>query len=116
MKSLAECLPPYRQAWSANKKKVKKTKGGAAGKVLSERNQVGQFNRLAEGVLRHIRHSKKPKHPKLDVVKQSRYKPHGHNQKNLLWLQILRKQRAAKMKNQGRAKMEFISQNSLKNY
>jgi len=90
-------------------KKVEKTKGGAAAKVLS-RNQVGQFNRLAEGVLRHIRHSKKPKPPKLDVVKQSSNKPHGHNQKKLRWLQILRKQQQGeKMKNQRRA-------NALKNY
>ncbi|XP_047150558.1 uncharacterized protein LOC124822577 [Vigna umbellata] len=96
-------------------KNVEKTKGGPAAKVLSG-NQVGQFNRLAEGVLRHIRHSKKPKPPKLDVVKQSRNKSHGHNQKKLLWLQILRKQRGVKMKNQGRAKMGFMSQNSLKNY
>ncbi|XP_022639967.1 uncharacterized protein LOC106769791 isoform X6 [Vigna radiata var. radiata] len=96
-------------------KNVEKTKGGHAAKVLSG-NQVGQFNRLAEGLLRHIRHSKKPKPPKFDVVKQSRNKPHGHNQKKLRWLQMLRKQRGVKMKNQCRTKMGFMSQNSLKNY
>jgi len=96
--------------------KVEKTKGGAAAKVLARRNQVGQFQRLAEGVLGHIRHSNKPKPSKLDMVKQSGNKPHGHNQKKLRWLQILRKQREVKMKNKGRVKMGFMSQNSLKNY
>ncbi|ESW24516.1 hypothetical protein PHAVU_004G137400 [Phaseolus vulgaris] len=97
-------------------KKVEKTKGRAAAKVLSRRNQVGQFHRLAEGVLGHIQHSKKPKPSKLDIVKRSGNKPHGHNQKKLRWLQILRKQQGVKMKNKGRVKVGFMSQNSLKNY
>ncbi|CAJ1952343.1 unnamed protein product [Sphenostylis stenocarpa] len=64
-------------------KKDEKTKGEAVANGLPRRNQVGQFHRLAEGVLRHIRHSKKSKPSKLDGVKQSRNTQHRHSHRKL---------------------------------
>ncbi|KAL5173927.1 Protein KOKOPELLI [Glycine soja] len=93
--------------------KVDKTRRGAVARVLPQRNHVGQFHRLAEGVLRHIRHSKKPNPFKLDGMKQLR---NGHSQKKLRWWQNLRPHRRVRLKKKGRVKMGFMSQKSLKNY
>ncbi|XP_061355862.1 uncharacterized protein LOC133300355 [Gastrolobium bilobum] len=96
------------------KQRVEKTRRGAITKVLPHTNQVGQFHRLAEGLVRHIRHSKKPNPSKLGGVKGSRYTPHGHSMKKLHWWQILRRHRGVKLKNRGQVKMGFISQKSLR--
>ncbi|KAK7380150.1 hypothetical protein VNO78_32604 [Psophocarpus tetragonolobus] len=96
-------------------KKVGKTRSGGVARVLPQKNQIGQFHRLVEGVLSHIRHSKKPKPSRLDGVKQSRNTPHEHSQKKLGWWQILRPHRGVKLKNKGRVKMGFMSQKSIKN-
>ncbi|KRH38849.1 hypothetical protein GLYMA_09G162200v4 [Glycine max] len=95
--------------------KVDKTRRRDVGRVLPWRNQVGQFHRIAEGVLRHIQHSKKPKPSKLDGMKQLRNTTHGHSQKKPCWWQILRPHRRVKLKKKGRVKMGFMSQKSLKN-
>jgi hypothetical protein len=96
--------------------KVEKTGRGAITKYSPRRNQVGQFHRLVEGLLRHIRHSKKPKPSKHGWVKGSKNTAYGHRQKKLHWWQILPRRRGVKLKNKGRVKkMGFISQKSLKN-
>ncbi|KAJ1386717.1 hypothetical protein SESBI_40573 [Sesbania bispinosa] len=97
------------------KQKVEKTRRGAVTRVLPRSNQVGQFHRLVEGLLRHIRHSDKAKAAKLGGVKRSRNTAHRHSQKKLHWWQILRRRRGVKLKNRGQVKMEFMSQKSLKN-
>jgi len=74
-----------------------KTKRGAITKVMPRGNQVGQFHRLVEGLLRHVRHSKKPK-PSL----------HGHRQKKLHWWQTLRRRKGVKLKNKGRVKKNRV--------
>ncbi|KAL2320034.1 hypothetical protein Fmac_029003 [Flemingia macrophylla] len=96
----------HKDKHGASTKKVEKT-------TRTQRNQVGQFHRLAEGVLRHIQHSKKPKP---DGVKQSRNTPHGPRQKKLLWWQIFRRHHQVKLKNKGRVKVGFKNTKSLKNY
>ncbi|KAK7314800.1 hypothetical protein VNO77_33328 [Canavalia gladiata] len=98
------------------KQKVEKTKRGTVARVLTRRNQAGQFHRLVEGVLSHIQHSKKHKPSKLDGVKRSRNTPHGNSlKKKLHWWQILPRHQGVKLKNKGRVKMGFITQKSLKN-
>ncbi|XP_029126915.1 uncharacterized protein LOC109797850 isoform X2 [Cajanus cajan] len=81
------------------KKDEKTRRGAAVARALPQKNQVGKFHRLVEGVLRHIQHSKKPKPSKLDGVK------HRTSQKKLLWWQILRRHRGVKLKNKGRVKV-----------
>ncbi|XP_045815822.1 basic-leucine zipper transcription factor A [Trifolium pratense] len=96
--------------------KDEKTRRGAITKYSPRRNQVGQFHRLVEGLLRHIRHSKKPKPSKNGWVKGSKNTAHGHRKKKPHWWQILPRRRGVKLKNKGRVKkMGFISQKSLKN-
>lgn len=81
-----------------------KTKRGAITKVMPRGNQVGQFHRLVEGLLRHVRLSKKSK-PSM----------HGHRQKKLHWWQTLRRRKGVKLKNKGRVKKTgFVTQKSLK--
>ncbi|KAJ1417965.1 hypothetical protein SESBI_16232 [Sesbania bispinosa] len=83
------------------KQKIEKTRRGAVTRVLPRSNQVGQFHRLVEGLLRHIRHSDKAKPSKLGGVKRSRNTAHRHSQKKLHWWQILRRRRGVKLKNRG---------------
>ncbi|KAL5080867.1 hypothetical protein RYX36_009288 [Vicia faba] len=93
--------------------KVEKTR--AITKVVRHRNQIGHFHRLVEGLLRHIRHSKKPKPSKHGLVKGSHNNALGHRQKKLHWWPTLRRSRGVKLKNKGRVrKMAFINQKSLK--
>lgn len=98
-------------------KKDEKTRRGAITKVLPHRNQVGQFHRLVEGLLRHIRHSKKPTpSSKHGLVKGSKNVEHGHRQKKQhRWQIIPRRRRGVKLKNKGLVKkMGFMSQKSIK--
>ncbi|XP_058750085.1 uncharacterized protein LOC131623076, partial [Vicia villosa] len=96
--------------------KVEKARRGVITKVVPHRNQIGHFHRLVEGLIRHIRHSKKPKPSKHGLVKGSHNNAHGHRQKKLHWWPTIRGSRGVKLKNKGRVKkMGFISQKSLKN-
>ncbi|KAK7270721.1 hypothetical protein RJT34_26085 [Clitoria ternatea] len=97
------------------KQKVDNTRRRAVVRVLPQRNQIGQFHRLVEGLMGHIQYSKKQKPSKFDAVKRSRNTTHGHSQKKLHWWQTLRRHRGVKLKNKGQVKMRFISQKSLKN-
>ncbi|CAL0333774.1 unnamed protein product [Lupinus luteus] len=87
---------------------VDKTRKGAIAKVTN-RNQVGQFHRLVEGILTHIRHSKKPNPSKLSGVKGSRSTPHRHSHKKLQPWQILRRKRGV-LKDRGRVKTSYCLQ------
>ncbi|OIW06117.1 hypothetical protein TanjilG_29873 [Lupinus angustifolius] len=73
-----------------------------------------KYDRLVEGILTHIRHSKKPNPSKFSEVKGSRSTPHRHSQKKLQPWQILRRRRGV-LKDRGRVKTRFKSQKSLKN-
>ncbi|QHO13946.1 putative serine/threonine-protein kinase [Arachis hypogaea] len=91
-----------------------KPRRGSAVARVTHRNQVGQFHRLVEGLMGHIRHAKKPKKPHKVAVKGSRNAPHGHRKKNPNWWKMLQQHRGVKVKNRGRVRKEFIGQKSPK--
>ncbi|XP_028786468.1 uncharacterized protein LOC114742363 [Neltuma alba] len=93
--------------------KSEKTRGGTIVKV-SRGKQVGQFHGLVEGILRHVRHSKKRKPSKFVRIKGSR-NPKLGNRKKLHWWQMLRHHRGVRVNKGGRLRVGFKSQKWLKN-
>ncbi|RYR57987.1 hypothetical protein Ahy_A05g023650 [Arachis hypogaea] len=91
-----------------------KPRRGSAVARVTHKDQVGQFHRLVEGLMGHMRHAKKPKKPHKVAVKGSRNAPHGHRKKNPNWWKMLQQHRGVKVKNRGRVRKEFIGQKSPK--
>ncbi|XP_057763215.1 protein KOKOPELLI [Arachis stenosperma] len=91
-----------------------KPRRGSVVARVTHKNQVGQFHRLVEGLMGHMRHAKKPKKPHKVAVKGSRNAPHGHRKKNPNWWKMLQQHRGVKVKNRGRVRKEFIGQKSPK--
>ncbi|KAI9114392.1 hypothetical protein K1719_014620 [Acacia pycnantha] len=94
--------------------KLEKTRGGGAIAKVSHGKQVGQFHGLVQGILRHIRHSKKRKPSKVVKIKGSRNPKHG-NRKKFHWWKMLRRHRGVRLNNGGRLKVGFKTQKRLKN-
>ncbi|KAI4299090.1 hypothetical protein L6164_032581 [Bauhinia variegata] len=95
-----------------SKGRVEKTRSVVA--RVPRKNQVGHFHGLVEGLLRHVRHSKKPKTSKVGRIQGSTNAPHGQGKK-LHWWQMLRHRRRVKLNNGGRVKMSSKSQKLHKN-
>ncbi|KAK4264673.1 hypothetical protein QN277_025816 [Acacia crassicarpa] len=94
--------------------KLEKTRGGGAIAKVSHGKQVGHFHGLVEGILRHIRHSKKRKPSKVVRIKGSR-NPKLGNGKKFHWWKMLRRHRGVRLNNGGRLKVGFKTQKRLKN-
>ncbi|MED6192389.1 hypothetical protein PIB30_009752 [Stylosanthes scabra] len=91
----------------------KRRRGSAVARV-SHRNQDGQFHRLVEGIMGHMRHEKKQKKPHKGVVKGSRNALHGDRKNKPNWWKMLQQHRGVKVKNRGRVRKKSTSQNSPK--
>ncbi|MED6124981.1 hypothetical protein PIB30_064061 [Stylosanthes scabra] len=88
---------------------------GSAVARVSHRNHVGQFHRIVEGLMGHMRHKKEEKPHKAVVMKGSRNAPHGHRKNNPNWWKMLQQHRGVKVKkNRGRVRKKSTCQKSPK--
>uniref|UniRef100_A0A2C9VYU7 Uncharacterized protein n=1 Tax=Manihot esculenta TaxID=3983 RepID=A0A2C9VYU7_MANES len=80
-------------------KVYEKKADGKLRKSAVGKNQVGQFQALVHGTMRHVKNSKKQKLSE-DAIR------HGHDKS---WWEMLQRSHGVKLNNTGRARLQFVS-------